>query len=78
MIELFKLDILTLIRGSCCCATNNIRLSWSARNKAEGSAPDNIRTTVNNGSGSSKYGLIVKTASTEYGRVLVGTVRLFR
>ena len=38
------------------------------------SAPDNICTAVNYGSGSSKYGLIVKTASTEYGRFLVGTV----
>ena len=42
------------------------------------SAPDNIRTAINYGSGSSKYGLIVKTASTEYGRFLVGTVQLFR
>ena len=42
------------------------------------SAPDNIRTAVNYGSGSSKYGSIVKTASTKYGRFLVGTVQLFR
>ena len=32
---------------------------------------------INYGSGSSKYGSIVKTASIEYGRLLVGTVLLF-
>ena len=42
------------------------------------SAADNNHTAVNYGSGSSKYGPIVKTASTEDGRFLVGTVRLFR
>ena len=42
------------------------------------SAPDNIRTVVNYGSGRSKYRPIVKPASTEYGRFLVGTVRRFR
>ena len=41
---------------------NKKRTVWS------NSAPDNIHTTVNYGSGSSKYGPIVKTASTEYGR----------
>ena len=41
-------------------------------------APDNIRTAINYGSGSSKYGPIVKTASTEYGRFLIATVWLFQ
>ena len=42
------------------------------------SALDNIRTAVNYGSGSTKYGRIVKTASTEYGCFLAGTVQLFQ
>ena len=42
------------------------------------SAPDNVRTAVNYGSGLSKYGLIVKTASIEYGCFSADMVRLFR
>ena len=42
------------------------------------SAPNNIRTAVNYGSGSSKYGSIFKTVSTENGRLLVGMVQLLR